>query len=200
MDLNGVERINPRGPRRAPTISWSTTSPATDVKAGRHRTWRGCPALATGDGQPDNRDRQWHGPATTLSTLSATARRSFVNGLAAQVTINGAEAANDKAGRQRARRQRHHRRFPGCMPGQVNLTLNGGDGNDNHHRQRGQRTLSSAVAGTTWHPWAAGDDTFVWNPGDGKRHGRRAGRQRYARVQRRQTSMRKSTSRPMALG
>ncbi len=88
-----------------------------------------------------------------------------VNGLAAQVTINSAEAANDTlvinglAGNDIIDASGPH-------AGQVNLTLNGGDGNDTITGSAGN-DLVIGGRGNDVASMGAGDDTFVWNPGEG---------------------------------
>jgi len=88
-----------------------------------------------------------------------------VNGLAAQVTIAGAEGGKDSlvidglSGNDSINAS-------ALNPGQINLTINGGAGNDTITGSRG----SDLVTGGTGNDVAllgAGDDTFVWNPGDG---------------------------------
>jgi Ca2+-binding RTX toxin-like protein len=88
-----------------------------------------------------------------------------VNGLPAQVTIAGAEAANDQlvvkggAGDDTIDAS-------GLKAGQVNLTLDGGDGNDLIKGSAGN-DLVIGGRGNDVAQLGAGDDTFVWNPGDG---------------------------------
>ena len=88
-----------------------------------------------------------------------------VNGLAAQVTIDGADAGIDSlvvnggTGDDTIDASRLH-------AGQVNLTLNGGDGNDTLIGSAGDDTIFGG-RGNDLTNMGAGDDTFVWNPGDG---------------------------------
>ena len=117
-----------------------------------------------GDGQPDQVIVNGTAGDDTITVADATAS-IIVNGPAAQVTIEHAEAANDRwsstAGRQRHDRRRGAQRRPDqparstaatattrSSAAQGNDLVNGGRGND------------VALMG-------AGDDTFVWNPGDG---------------------------------
>ena len=87
-----------------------------------------------------------------------------VNGLAAKVTIAGAEGDKDSlvidglAGNDSINAS-------ALNPGQINLTINGGAGNDTITGSRG----NDVVIGGTGNDVAllgAGDDTFIWNPGD----------------------------------
>src|SRR5262249_23984189 len=87
-----------------------------------------------------------------------------VNGLAAKVTIAGAEGANDSlnidgfAGNDNINAS-------ALNPGQINLTINGGAGNDTITGSGG----NDVVIGGTGNDVAllgAGDDQFIWNPGD----------------------------------
>src|SRR5258708_25484175 len=88
-----------------------------------------------------------------------------VNGLGAEVTINSAEAGNDTlvinglAGNDIIDASGPH-------AGQVNLTLNGGDGNDTITGSAGN-DLVIGGRGDDVASLGAGDDTFVWNPGEG---------------------------------
>ena len=92
-------------------------------------------------------------------------RRSSVNGLAAQVTIAGRRGANDTlivnglGGDDTIDAS-------GLKAGHVNLTLNGGDGDDLITGSAGN-DLVIGGRGNDVALLGAGDDTFVWNPGDG---------------------------------
>ena len=88
-----------------------------------------------------------------------------VNGLAAQVTVTGAEPGNDSltinglVGNDTIDAS-------ALKAGQVKLTINGGAGDDTIIGSQG----GDFVIGGQGHDVAslgAGDDTFVWNPGDG---------------------------------
>jgi Ca2+-binding RTX toxin-like protein len=87
-----------------------------------------------------------------------------VNGLAAQVTIAGADAGTDTLavnggnGNDTINASGVH--------GQINLTLNGGDGNDSIVGSAGNDTVIGG-RGNDVASLGAGDDSFVWNPGDG---------------------------------
>ena len=89
-----------------------------------------------------------------------------VSGLAAQVTIAHAEGANDTlvvnglGGNDTIDAS-------ALSTGHINLVLNGGDGNDILTGSEAATTWWMAAAATTWHFFGKGDDTFIWNPGDG---------------------------------
>jgi Ca2+-binding RTX toxin-like protein len=124
----------------------------------------GVPGTGTGDGQPDTVTVNGTAGDDHISVVSSGAS-IVVNGLAARVTINGAEAANDTlvvnglAGNDIIDASRLH-------AGQVNLTINGGDGNDTITGSAGNDTVIGGH-GNDVASLGAGDDTFVWNPGDG---------------------------------
>ena len=88
-----------------------------------------------------------------------------VKGLAAQVTVNGAEPLNDLlvvnggAGNDSIDASHLH-------AGQVSLTLNGGDGDDRIVGSAGNDVVNGGK-GSDVAFLGAGDDVFVWNPGDG---------------------------------
>ena len=118
-----------------------------------------------------------------------------VKGLAAQVTVNGAEPLNDSlvvnggAGNDTIDASNLH-------AGQVNLTLNGGDGDDKIIGSAGNDVVNGGK-GSDVALLGAGNDVFVWNPGDGSD----MSRARLASTPSSSTaptSTRRSTSRPMA--
>ena len=88
-----------------------------------------------------------------------------VKGLAAQVTVSGAEPLNDSlvvnggAGNDTIDASKLH-------AGQVNLTLNGGDGDDKIIGSAGNDVVNGGK-GSDVALLGAGNDVFVWNPGDG---------------------------------
>jgi Ca2+-binding RTX toxin-like protein len=97
-----------------------------------------------------------------------------VAGLSAQVTINGAEAANDSlivnglAGADTIDAS-------ALQAGQINLTIDGGNGNDTIHGSAGNDRLiggdgNDFIDGQQGNDTAllgAGNDVFQWDPGDG---------------------------------
>jgi len=89
----------------------------------------------------------------------------LVNGLQAQLSLKGADAGLDSlvvnglAGSDVIDASR-------LLAGQVNLTLNGGAGDDRIIGSAGN-DLVIGGQGSDVAQMGAGDDTFVWNPGDG---------------------------------
>jgi Ca2+-binding RTX toxin-like protein len=162
MDLNSVEHIQIHALGGADTITVNdlTGTGVTQVAVDLAATAGG----TVGDGQPDTVIVNGTAGNDKISVASSGSS-VVVNGLAAQVTIAGAEAGNDTlvinglggddtidASRLRA--------------GQVNLTINGGDGNDTIIGSAGNDTVIGGRGNDTA-LLGAGNDTFVWNPGDG---------------------------------
>jgi Ca2+-binding RTX toxin-like protein len=143
MDLNGIERIQLNALGGADTITVNDLT-GTDVKQVAIDL-----STPAGSGQGDAAADSVTVKGTAGDdriTVASSGASVVVNGLAAKVTIAGAEAANDKlvvsggAGNDIINAS-------ALNPGQINLTINGGAGND-------------TITGS------AGDDTFVCNPGD----------------------------------
>ena len=162
MDLNSVEHIQLAALGGADTITVNdltgtgVTQVAIDLAA---------PAgSGQGDGQADSVIVNATAGDDTIKVASSGSS-VVVNGLSEQVTINGAEAANDSLvinagnGNDTIDASR-------LQAGQVNLTLNGGDGNDTIIGSAGN-DLVNGGRGNDVARLGAGNDTFVWNPGDG---------------------------------
>ena len=162
MDLNGVEnvQINALGSADTITVNDLTGTDAKQVNIDLAAT----AGSGQGDGAADN--VIVNGTAgNDAVTVASSGASVVVNGLAAKVTIAGAEGANDSlvvnglAGNDTINAS-------GLKAGLVNLTVNGGDGDDKITGSQGNDTVfggrgnDSALMG-------GGDDTFVWNPGDG---------------------------------
>jgi Ca2+-binding RTX toxin-like protein len=98
-------------------------------------------------------------------TVASSGTSVVVNGLAAQLTVDNAEANLDSLvvdgldGNDTIDAS-------GLDANQINLTLNGGAGNDTVTGSAGNDTLVGG-SGNDVMFGGAGDDTFVWNPGDG---------------------------------
>jgi Ca2+-binding RTX toxin-like protein len=162
MDLDGIEHIQVAtlGGADNVVVNDLTGTDAKQVAIDLSAT----PGSGRGDGQPDT--VTVNGTAGDDRITIATSGPSvLVNGLAAQVTISGAEGANDSlvinglAGNDTIDASRLH-------AGQVNLTINGGDGDDTIIGSAGN-DLVVGGRGTDVASLGAGDDTFVWNPGEG---------------------------------
>jgi Ca2+-binding RTX toxin-like protein len=162
MDLNGVEHIQVNALGGADTI---TVNDLTGTDVTRVALDLSAPAgSGQGDGQPDTVIVNGTAGDDQIKVASSGAS-VVVNGLAAQVTIAGAEGGRDSlvinalAGNDIINAS-------ALNAGQINLTINGGAGNDTITGSRG----NDLVIGGTGNDVAllgAGDDTFVWNPGDG---------------------------------
>src|SRR5215468_2069195 len=161
MDLNGVERIQLNALGGADSITVNDLT-GTDVKQVAIDL-AGTPGSGQGDGAADSVTVNGTAGDDRITVASSSAS-VVVNGLAAKVTIAGAEGANDSltidglAGNDSINAS-------ALTPGQINLTINGGAGNDTITGSGG----NDVVIGGTGNDVAllgAGDDTFIWNPGD----------------------------------
>src|SRR5262249_22197453 len=163
MDLNGVERIQVNALGGADTI---TVNDLTGTDVTRIALDLSAPTgSGQGDGQADTvivnctaGDEQIKDASSCASVLD--------NGLAAQVTIAGAEGGKDSlvvnglAGNDSINAS-------ALNAGQIDLTINGGAGNDMITGSRG----NDVVIGGTGNDVAllgAGGDTFIWDPGDAR--------------------------------
>jgi Ca2+-binding RTX toxin-like protein len=162
MDLNGVETLKVNALGGADTISVNDLT-GTDVKQ-VNIDLSATPGSGQGDGAADSVIVNATAGADQI-TVSGSGSNVTVNGLAAKVTIAGAEGANDSltinglAGDDVINAS-------GLNVGVVKLTLDGGAGNDLITGSTGD----DVVIGGTGNDTAllgAGNDTFIWNPGDG---------------------------------
>ena len=161
MDLDGVEHIQVNALGSADTI---TVNDLTGTDAKQVAIDLSSPA---GSGQGD-------GAADTVTvngtagndhiSIASSGSSVVVNGLAARVSISGAEPGNDSllvnggAGNDTINAS-------ALNAGQINLTINSGAGDDTITGSAG----NDIVIGGTGNDVAslgAGDDTFIWNPGD----------------------------------
>jgi len=162
MDLNGVEHIQLAALGGADTITVNDLS-GTDVKQVAIDL-SGTPGSGQGDGTADTVIVNGTAGDDHISVVSSGSS-IVVNGLSAQVTINGAEPGNDSlvinglAGNDVIDASRLH-------SGLASLTLNGGDGDDRIIGSAGN-DLVNGGRGNDTALLGAGNDTFVWNPGDG---------------------------------
>ncbi|HEY2230987.1 MAG TPA: calcium-binding protein [Xanthobacteraceae bacterium] len=162
MDLGGIEHIQLAvlGGADTVTVDDLTGTGVTQVAIDLAAT----PATHLGDGQPDT--VIVNGTANNDQiTVASSGAAILVNGLPEQVTINGAEPGNDTlvinglAGDDTINAS-------GLRAGQINLTINGGDGNDTITGSAGNDVVIGGRGNDTSF-LGKGDDQFVWNPGDG---------------------------------
>jgi Ca2+-binding RTX toxin-like protein len=127
----------------------------------------------TGDGQPDTVTVNGTAGDNHISIVNSGAS-VVVKGLSARVTIDGAEASNDTLvvngldGNDTINAS-------ALSPGLINLTIDGGAGNDTIIGSAGNDLLiggsgNDVVTGGAGNDVALlgdGDDRYVWNPGDG---------------------------------
>jgi Ca2+-binding RTX toxin-like protein len=162
MDLNGIEHIQLATLGGTDDVTVNDLS-GTDVKQVAIDL-SGTPGTGQGDGQVDTVNVDGTAGDDRISVVSSGSS-VVVNGLAAQVTINGADASADQlvvnggAGDDIINAS-------GLRAGQVNLIINGGDGNDTITGSAGNDTVIGG-RGNDVASLGAGNDTFVWNPGDG---------------------------------
>ena len=169
MDLNGVETIELNALGGVDILTVNDLS-GTDVKNVNVNLLAG----GVGDAQPDTVTvRATNGNDTQITVVGA-GTSAAVTGLAAQVSISGAEAANDTlvieglGGNDTINAS--------TLPaGVIKLTIDGGAGDDTIFGSAGVDTLiggdgNDTIDGNQGNDVAfmgAGNDTFVWNPGDG---------------------------------
>jgi Ca2+-binding RTX toxin-like protein len=151
MDVNGVEQVNVAALGGADTITVNdlTGTGVTDVNL----DLAGTPGSGTGDGQADTVIVNGTRGDDAIAVVGDAAQTDVV-GLAAAVHITGAEAANDRlvvnslAGDDVVDAS-------GLAAGAIQLTADGGDGNDVLIGSAGNHTLLGG----------AGDDILIGGPG-----------------------------------
>ena len=163
MDLDGIEHIQLNMLGGPDTVTVNDLS-GTDVNQVAIDLSAAPAGSGTGDGAADTVIT--NGTANDDKINVATSGSSIVvKGLAAQVTVTGAEPLNDSlvvnggAGNDTIDASKLH-------AGQVNLTLNGGDGDDKIIGSAGNDVVNGGK-GSDLALLGAGNDVFVWNPGDG---------------------------------
>src|SRR5262249_26160046 len=151
MTLGGVDNV-----RVGDLPGTGVTKVSVDLSA--------TPGSGQGDGAADTVNVNGTAGNDSIKVVSSGSSIN-VNGLPAQVTIAGAEAANDQLvvdggiGDDTIDAS-------GLTAGQINLVLKGGAGNDLIKGSAGNDTVIGGQGNDTA-LLGAGDDTFVWNPGDG---------------------------------
>jgi Ca2+-binding RTX toxin-like protein len=162
MDLTGIERIQlaTLGGADIVTVGDLTGTGVTQVALDLSSPI----GSGQGDGAADSVNVTGTAADDNINVVSNGSSVN-VNGLPAQVTIAGAEAANDQlvvnggVGNDTIDASK-------VTAGQIKLTLNGGAGNDTLIGSAGSDTVIGGQGNDTA-LLGAGDDTFVWNPGDG---------------------------------
>jgi Ca2+-binding RTX toxin-like protein len=160
MDLNSVEHIQlaTLGGADNVTVGDLTGTGVTQVAVNLAASGGG------GDGQADNVTVNGSNNADTIS-VTTSGSSVVVNGLAAQTSVSGTDASldtltvNGLAGDDVINAS-------GLHAGQINLSINGGDGNDMITGSAGA-DLVQGGRGNDVALLGGGNDTYVWNPGDG---------------------------------
>jgi Ca2+-binding RTX toxin-like protein len=171
MDLNGIERIQLAALGGADNITVNDLS-KTDIT--QVDIDLATPTgSGTGDGQKDTVTVNGTAGSNQIN-ISNNGASIIVQGLSEQVTIKGAEGANDSlvinavGGSDTIDAS-------GLAAGMINLTIDGGDGNDTIVGSHGADMLiggagNDVVTGGQGNDVAFlgdGNDQFIWNPGDG---------------------------------
>ncbi|MGZ3326132.1 MAG: beta strand repeat-containing protein, partial [Xanthobacteraceae bacterium] len=162
MDLDGIENIqvNALGGPDTITVNDLTGTAAKQVNI----DLSGTVGSGQGDGAADNVIVNGTAGDDTV-TVASSGAGVVVNGLAAKVTLAGTEGALDSltvnglAGNDTINAS-------ALKAGQINLTINGGAGDDKIIGSQGDDTVFGAQGNDTAQ-LGTGNDTFVWNPGDG---------------------------------
>jgi Ca2+-binding RTX toxin-like protein len=162
MDLGGVEHIQLNMLGGPDTITVNDLSGTDTIQVAIDLSQPS--GSGTGDGAADTVIT--NGTANDDQISVATSGNSIVvKGLAAQVTVSGAESLNDSlvvnggAGNDTIDASR-------LNAGQVGLTLNGGAGDDRIIGSAGNDVVNGGP-GSDVALLGAGNDLFIWNPGDG---------------------------------
>jgi Ca2+-binding RTX toxin-like protein len=171
MDLNSIESIRFTALGGADNITVNDLS-GTGVKQVAIDL-ASPPGSGTGDGQADTVTIEGTAGANHI-TIANSGASIAVTGLSAQVTIDGAEGANDSLVVE-ALGGNDIINASAIAAGEIKLTIDGGDGNDTITGSQGADTLIGGdgddnVIGGLGDDVAllgSGNDRFTWNPGDG---------------------------------
>ncbi len=160
MDLNGIETINVAALGGADTITVGDLSGTGVTRVNIDLGFNGA-----GDGQADTVFVNGTNGDDHVSVFGSAGGTLTVLGLAADVVIQHVEGANDQLilnalGGNDSVDASH------VADGQVQLTINGGAGNDTLIGSAGNDLINGGT-GNDAAFMGAGNDTFVWNPGDG---------------------------------
>jgi Ca2+-binding RTX toxin-like protein len=160
MDMDDVERIriNTLGGADNITIGDLTGTDANLI------VLQLAASAGGGDGASDNVFVNGTANADTI-TVSAAAGLVIASGLPAAVALSDAEGANDRL-TINGNGGDDVINASGLAAGFIQLTLNGGQGNDLLIGSAGNDLVVGGIGNDTA-LLGAGDDTFTWNPGDG---------------------------------
>jgi Ca2+-binding RTX toxin-like protein len=160
MDLNGVEHIqfNALGGADTVTVNDLTGTNVNQVAVNLAGSGGG------GDSQLDSVIVNGTNNADMIG-IASSGSSVVINGLAAKTTVSGTDAALDKL-TVNGLGGDDVINTSGLHAGQINLTINGGAGNDLIIGSAGDDLVTGGTGADTA-LLGAGDDTFVWNPGDG---------------------------------
>ncbi len=171
MDVNGVEQVNVVALGGADTITVNDLSRTgvTDVNLDLASP----PGSGIGDGQADTVIVSGTAHADAVQ-IAGSGTSYTVAGLSATVEVQGSEGANDQLV-VNTRGGNDSITAAGLPAATVELTVDGGTGNDNITGGDGNDFLigndgNDTIIGGRGNDTAflgAGNDTFVWNPGDG---------------------------------
>jgi Ca2+-binding RTX toxin-like protein len=162
MDLDGIENIqvNALGGPDTITVNDLTGTAAKQVNI----DLSGTVGSGQGDGAADNVIVNGTAGDDTV-TVASSGAGVVVNGLAEKVTLAGTEGALDSL-TVNGLDGNDTINASALKAGQINLTINGGAGDDKIIGSQGDDTVFGAQGNDTA-LLGAGNDTFVWNPGDG---------------------------------
>ncbi len=171
MDLNGIEGINLNAQGGADTVTVNDLT-GTDVNHLNLDLSAGA-APGVGDGQPDTVIVTGTNDADNIQVAGAGANFT-VSGLPTDLAVSGSEGANDQLVVNAQGGADFVSAF-GLPADTVQLTVNGGDGNDQIVGGDGNDVLIGGDGndfidgslGTDVAFLGAGNDTFRWDPGDG---------------------------------
>jgi Ca2+-binding RTX toxin-like protein len=161
MDLDDVERINVTelGGADTTTVNDLTGTDVTNVSL----DLSGTPGSGTGDGASDTVNVNGTAVDDTIR-VNSSAHGVTVTGLPAKVTLTGAESIDRLVVRGLAGVDTIQAN--GVDAGAINLTLDGGEGDDTLVGGASDDVLIGGRGNDSMRG-GPGDDVFIWNPGDG---------------------------------